>query len=239
MLMRIACAAAMIAVGPTASIILVNKASAEEIKVVGVYSAPVQQKWIATLHRALTAAQKDGQIRYSFAEGLSNPADYLRVMRQYVGGGADLVIGEGFANPREARELAKQNSKAAFLLGDALQPQAPNYSVLDSWNQEGCYLMGIIAGRMTKTNKIGMVGGYPIPDVNRTFNAFIAGAKSVNPNAQFRVSYTSSWYDPPKEKEFALAQIDAGVDAIFAERAGVVAAALEKSVCWHSASSTT
>lgn len=101
MLRRLAFAAAMIAVGSTASIILVSNASAEEIKVVGVYSAPVQQKWVATLHRVLTAAQRDRQISYSFAEGLANPADYLRVMRQYVGGGADLVIGEGFAIPRE------------------------------------------------------------------------------------------------------------------------------------------
>jgi basic membrane protein A and related proteins len=203
---------------------------AEEVKVVGVYSAPTQQKWIAVLHGVLARAQKDGEINYTFAEGLGNPADYLRVLRQSASGGADLIIGEGFAISREARELAKQNPKTAFLMGDALKPQSPNYSVFDSWNQEGCYLMGIIAGRMTKTNKIGMVGGYPIPDVNRTFNAFIAGAKSVNPNAQFRVSYTSSWYDPPKEKEFALAQIDAGVDAIFAERAGVVAAARERHV---------
>jgi len=91
-------------------------------------------------------------------------------------------------------------------------------------------LMGIIAGTMTKTNKIGMVGGYPIGEVNRLFHAFMDGARSVNPKVEFKVSFIGSWYDPPKAKEFAYAQVEAGVDVLYAERAGVVDAAREKGI---------
>ena len=64
---------------------------------------------------------------------------------------------------------------------------------------------------MTKSNKIGMVGGFPIGEVNRLFNAFMAGAKAVNPGVEFKVSFIGSWYDPPKAKEFAFAQVEAVV----------------------------
>jgi basic membrane lipoprotein Med (substrate-binding protein (PBP1-ABC) superfamily) len=90
--------------------------------------------------------------------------------------------------------------------------------------------MGIIAGGMTKTNKIGMVGGYPIGEVNRLFHAFMAGARSVNPDVEFKVSFLGSWYDPPKAKEAAFAQIEAGVDVLYAERAGVTDAARERNI---------
>src|SRR3546814_3543063 len=90
--------------------------------------------------------------------------------------------------------------------------------------------MGVLAGTMTKTGRIGMVGGHAIGEVNRLFHAFMAGARSVNPDVQFKVSFIGSWYDPPKAKEFALAQIESGVDVLYAERAGVVDAAREKGV---------
>ncbi len=90
--------------------------------------------------------------------------------------------------------------------------------------------MGMIAGKMTKTNKIGMAGGYPIGEVNRLFHAFMNGVRSVNPDVQFKVSFIGSWYDPPKAKEFAFAQVEAGVDILYAERAGVVDAAREKGI---------
>jgi len=75
-----------------------------------------------------------------------------------------------------------------------------------------------------------MVGGYPIGEVNRLFHAFMAGARSVNPDVEFKVSFLGSWYDPPKAKEAAFAQIEAGVDVLYAERAGVVDAARESNI---------
>src|SRR5512138_566530 len=198
----------------------------EKVKVAGVYTVPIQQKWVATLHRALTAAKERGEIEYSFSEKVSN-TDYVRVMREYAESGVDLMVGESFGVAREARKVADDYPEIAFLMGDSGAPHGSNFAVFDNWIHEPCYLMGIVAGSMTKTNRIGMVGGYPIGEVNRLFHAFMEGARSVNPDIQFKVAFIESWYDPPKAKEFAFAQIEAGVDVIYAERAGVVDAARE------------
>jgi basic membrane lipoprotein Med (substrate-binding protein (PBP1-ABC) superfamily) len=81
---------------------------------------------------------------------------------------------------------------------------------------------------MSKSNKIGMVGGYPIPEVNRLMNAFMAGARDTNPKVEFMVSFINSWFDPPKAKEAAFAMIDKGADVMYAERFGVSDAAKER-----------
>ncbi len=88
--------------------------------------------------------------------------------------------------------------------------------------------MGMLAGGLTKTNKIGVVGAMPIPEVNRLINAFTAGAKAQNPNAVVLVSFINGFFDPAATKEAALAQIDNGADILYAERFGVIEAAAEK-----------
>jgi len=209
--------------------IMAVTAQAEKIKVAGIYTVPVQQKWAGTLHRALVEAEKAGQIDYVFSEKTAN-TDYVRVMREYAEGGAQLIVGEAFGISREARKVADDYPQIAFLMGDPGEEHGDNFSVFDNYIHEPCYLMGVLAGSMTKTNKIGMIGGYPIGEVNRLFNAFMAGARSVNPDVEFKVSFIGSWYDPPKAKEFAFAQMESGVDVLYAERAGVVDAAREKGI---------
>jgi basic membrane protein A len=129
-----------------------------------------------------------------------------------------------------ARKVAKDFPKVSFLMGSSGKPQAPNFSVFDNYIQEPAYLSGMIAGGMTKSNKIGMVGGFPIPEVNRLMNAFMAGAKETNPKVEFTVSFINSWFDPPKAKEAAFAMIDKGADVMYAERFGVSDAAKERKV---------
>jgi basic membrane lipoprotein Med (substrate-binding protein (PBP1-ABC) superfamily) len=211
------------------ALVCASPALAEKIKVAGIYTQPIQQKWDAVLHKALVKAQQAGEIEYVYSEKVAN-TDYIRVLREYAESGVKLVVGEAFGISREARKVAKDYPEVAFLMGDTFGPEANNFAVFDNYIHEPCYLMGIIAGSMTKTNKIGMVGGYPIGEVNRLFNAFMAGAKSINPAVEFKVSFIGSWYDPPKAKEFAFAQIEAGVDVLYAERAGVVDAARQKGI---------
>jgi basic membrane lipoprotein Med (substrate-binding protein (PBP1-ABC) superfamily) len=201
----------------------------DKIKVAGIYTVPIQQKWVGTLHRALTAAKERGEIEYSFSEKVPN-TDYVRVMREYAEGGVNLVVGEAFGISREARKVADDYPAVGFLMGDPGGPHGSNFSVFDNWIHEPCYLMGVVAGTLTQTNKIGLVGGHAIGEVNRLFHAFMAGARSVNPDVQFKVSFIGSWYDPPKAKEFAFAQVESGVDVLYAERAGVVDAAREKGI---------
>jgi basic membrane protein A len=203
--------------------------AAEKLKVAGIYTQPIQQKWDARLHLALDNAEKQGQIDYVFSEKVSN-TDYVRVLREYAESGVQLIVGEAFGISKEARQVADDYPEISFLMGDPFDPHGSNFAVFDNYIHEPCYLMGILAGTMTESNKIGMVGGYPIGEVNRLFHAFMNGARSVNPDVEFKVTFIGSWYDPPKAKEAAFAQVETGVDVLFAERAGVVDAAREQGI---------
>jgi len=198
-----------------------------KLKVAAVYTVPFEQQWVGRIHKALKAAEARGEIEYKATENVAN-ADYERVMREYATAGNQLIFGEAFAVEAAARKVAKDFPKVNFVLGSSGKPQAPNFSVFDNYIQEPAYLSGMVAGGMTKSNKIGMVGGFPIPEVNRLMNAFMAGAKETNPKVEFSVSFINSWFDPPKAKEAAFAMIDKGADVLYAERFGVSDAAKEK-----------
>jgi basic membrane lipoprotein Med (substrate-binding protein (PBP1-ABC) superfamily) len=200
-----------------------------KMKVAAIYTVPVEQQWVSRIDKALKAAVARGEIEYVFSEKVAN-ADYERVMREYAEKGNTLIVGESFAVEAAARKVAKDYPKVSFLMGSSGKPQAPNFSVFDNYIQEPAYLTGLIAGGMSKTNKIGLVGGYPIPEVNRLMNAFMAGAKETNPKAEFMVTFINSWFDPPKAKEAAFAMIDKGADVMYAERFGVSDAAKERKV---------
>ena len=204
-------------------------AFAGKIRVAGIYTQPIQQKWDARLHQSLDKAAKSGEIDYVFSEKVAN-TDYVRVLREYAESGVNLIVGEAFGISREARKVADDYPNVAFLMGDPFKEHGSNFSVFDNYIHEPCYLMGLIAGAMTKTNKIGMVGGFPIGEVNRLFHAFMAGAKASNDKVEFKVTFIGSWFDPPKAKEAAFAQIESGVDVLYAERAGVVEAARQKKI---------
>jgi basic membrane protein A and related proteins len=198
-----------------------------KMKVAAIYTVPFEQQWVSRIHKALKAADGRGEIEYKATENVTN-ADYERVMREYAQGGNILIVGEAFAVEAAARKVAKDFPKVSFLMGSSGKPQAPNFSVFDNYIQEPAYLSGMVAGGMTKSNKIGMVGGFPIPEVNRLMHAFMAGAKETNPKVEFSVSFINSWFDPPKAKEAAFAMIDKGADVMYAERFGVSDAAKEK-----------
>ena len=198
-----------------------------KIKVAAVYTVPIEQQWVSRIHKALNAAKDRGEIEYVFSEKVAN-ADYERVMREYAEKGNTFIVGESFAVEPAARKVAKDYPKVSFLMGSSGKPQEPNFAVFDNYIQEPAYLTGMIAGGMTKTNKIGMVGGYPIPEVNRLMHAFMAGAKETNPKVEFMVTFIGSWFDPPKAKEAAFAMIEKGADVMYAERFGVSDAAKER-----------
>lgn len=200
-----------------------------KLKVAAIYTVPFEQQWVSRIHQALKAAEARGEIDYKATENVAN-ADYERVMREYANGGNQLIFGEIFGVEAAARKVAKDFPKTAFVMGSSGKPQAPNLSVFDNYIQEPSYLTGMIAGGMTRTGKIGMVGGFPIPEVNRLMHAFMAGAKEVNPKVEFTVSFINSWFDPPKAKEAAFAMVDKGADVLYAERFGVSDAAKERKV---------
>lgn len=204
-------------------------AAAEKIKVAAIYTLPVEQQWISRIHQALNAANARGEIEYTFSENVAN-TDYERVMREYAEGGQQLIVGEVFGLERAARKVAADYGDTAFLMGSSFGPSGDNFSVFDNWIHEPSYLSGMVAGSATKSNVIGMVGGFAIPEVNRLMNAFMDGARATNSDVKFLVNFIDSWYDPPKAKESAFAMMDAGADIMYAERFGVSDAAVERGV---------
>jgi basic membrane lipoprotein Med (substrate-binding protein (PBP1-ABC) superfamily) len=204
--------------------------AADPIKVAAIYTVPIEQQWVSRIHLAANTAKDRGDIEYVFSESVAN-TDYERVMREYAEAGHRLIVGEAFAVEDAARAVAKDYPDTAFLIGSSFKPDPAiaNFSVFDNYIQDASYLTGMIAGAMTK-GSIGMVGGYPIPEVNRLMNAFMAGVAETNGSVTFQVAFIGSWFDPPKAKETALAQIDAGADVMYAERFGVSDAAKERGI---------
>lgn len=203
----------------------------DPIRMAGIYTVPVEQQWVSRIHIAAEAQKAAGAVDYTYTENVSN-TDYPRVMREYCEAGVKLIVGEIFGAEAEAREVCAEYPDVAFLLGSSFKPDPaanPNLSVFDNYIQDAAYLSGIVAGGMTAGN-IGMVGGFPIPEVNRLMHAFMAGVREVKPDARFQVSFIGSWFDPPKAKETAFAMIDGGADLLYAERFGVSDAAKERGV---------
>ena len=203
----------------------------EKLKVAAIYTVPFEQQWVSRIHKAANAARDRGDIEYVATENVSN-TDYERVMREYAEAGNKLIVGEVFGVEDAARSVAADYPDTAFLMGSSFLPKddSPNFAVFDNYIQDASYLTGIIAGAMTASKKIGMVGGFPIPEVNRLMHAFMAGVKESAPDATFQVAFIGSWFDPPKAKETAFAMIDGGADLMYAERFGVSDAAKERGV---------
>jgi basic membrane protein A len=208
-----------------------NHAAADSptLKVAAVFETPIEEPWVNQIHVALLQAKKELDIEYTWAESVKS-ADFARVMREYAESGHGLIMGDAFGAERIARRVAKDYPNVAFTFGSGIGPAEPNFAVFDNWIHEPAYLAGMIAGQLTKTNKVGAVAAMTIPEVNRLCNAFCAGAKEVNKKVACKFSFIGSFFDPPKAKEAALAQIEQGVDVIYAERFGVIEAAKEKNI---------
>jgi basic membrane lipoprotein Med (substrate-binding protein (PBP1-ABC) superfamily) len=201
---------------------------ARALSVFGAYATAIEEPWDGVIHSALQKAQADGRISYEFTDDIGYAGDMERVLREVAEQKQpDIIFGDAFGNEEAVRRVAKDYPEIAFVFGSGGGPAEPNFSVFDNWIHEPAYLSGMLAGGLTKTNVIGVVGGYPVPEVNRIVNAFIAGATLVNPDVDVKTTFISSWFDPAAAKEAALAQIDAGADVLFAERFGVIEAAAE------------
>lgn len=195
----------------------------------GAYATPIEEPWDGVIHAALQKAASEGKIKYEYTDDIGYSGDMERVLREIADKQKpNAILGDAFGNEEAVRRVAAEYKDIAFVFGSGLGPVDPNMSVFDNWIQEPAYLCGMIAGGMSKSGKIGVVGGYPVPEVNRIVNSFIDGAKSVNPDAKVIVTFINSWFDPASAKEAALAQVDAGADILFAERFGVIDAAVEK-----------
>ena len=208
-----------------------QEASAPRVPVVfAAYATPLEEPWNMVIHDALQSAVRGGRIRYTWQADLGTPAKIAETIRAALPGRPDIVVVDGEGGDREIREIAAANPAIVFLVGAASGPVPPNLSVFDNDLSEPAYLCGLVAGKLTKSNLVGVVCGKPEPHANRTINAYIAGAREANPAVKVKVEFIGSWFDPPKAREATLRQIAAGVDVVFAEREGAIAAAREKGI---------
>lgn len=198
------------------------------VKVFGAYATQIEEPWDGVIHAALTAEMEAGRIDYSFTDDIGYSGDMERVLRETAEQDSpDIIFGDAFGNEEAVRAVAADFPDIAFVFGSGGGPAEPNFSVFDNWIHEPAYLAGMLAGGVTQSNVLGVVGGYPVPEVNRIVNAFIAGAQETNPDVDVKVTFLNSWFDPGAAKEAALAQVGAGADVLFAERFGVIEAADE------------
>jgi basic membrane lipoprotein Med (substrate-binding protein (PBP1-ABC) superfamily) len=224
---RPALAAAVLLVMTTAASSAVTAQDAP-LKVFGAYATQIEEPWDGVIHRALQAEADAGRIEYTFADDLGYSGDMELTLRDTAElEQPDIIFGDAFGNEEAVRAVAADYPDIAFVFGSGGGPAGENLSVFDNWIHEPAYLAGMLAGGLTQTGTIGVVGGVPVPEVNRIANAFIAGAQAVNPEVVTKVSFINEWFNLATAKEAALAQIDAGADVLYAERAGVIPAAAE------------
>jgi simple sugar transport system substrate-binding protein len=188
----------------------------DPMKVGFVYVGPVgDYGWSYEHDRGRMEAQKffGDKIETTFVEKVPEGADAERVIRQMAQSGHDLIFTTsfGFMNPTE--KVAKRFPKVFFEHATGYK-RAKNLSTYVLRTYEGRYVSGIAAGMMTKTNTIGYIASFPIPEVIRDINSVYMAAKSVNPDVKIKIMWVSTWYDPVKESEAANALIDQGVDVL-------------------------
>jgi len=201
----------------------------DPLRVFGAYATQIEEPWDGVIHTALNVEAEAGRIDYTFVDDIGYSGDMELVLTEVAELEAPAIIfGDAFGNEEAVRRVAADYPDIAFVFGSGGGPADPNFSVFDNWIHEPAYLAGMLAGGLTETDIIGVVGGIPVPEVNRISNAFIQGAQSVNPEVEAKVSFINSWFDPASAKEAALAQIDAGADVLYAERAGVIEAAVQE-----------
>lgn len=204
------------------------------MKTASIFETSVEQPWHTALLQAVdrVAAGKPHGLDMSLDSTESvAPPDAERVLRQYADSGEYQIIWAHSAYSDAIRNLRDEYPDIAWVFaGSGNEGLGDNAYWVDVFIHEPAYLAGIVAGMMTESNVIGAVASFPFPNVNAPLNAYIEGARSVNPDVDVKVTYIESWFDPPKAKESALAQIAAGSDFVYAERFGPFEACKEKGV---------
>ena len=165
----------------------------------------------------------------SYVESVPEGADAERVLRDMAANGNKLVFGTTFGYMEPIQKIAPDFPDVKFEHATGYKTAA-NVSTYDSRTYEGAYLAGIIAGSMTKSNVLGVVGSVPIPEVLRNINSFTLGAQSMNPKIKTKVVWVNEWFAPPKETEAATSLINGGADILFqnTDSAAVLKTAEEK-----------
>ncbi len=192
-------------------------AKSEPLQIAFAYVGPVGDAgWTYAHNEGRLAVEKEfgDKVKTSIVEKVPEGPEAERVIRDLVGQGAKLVFGTTFGYMEPMLKVAADHPDVKFEHATGYKT-AVNLRTYDARTYEGAYMAGVIAGSMTKTNTLGVVGSIPIPEVIRNINSFTLGAQSVNPKIKTKVVWVNAWFDPPKETEGAQSLLNQGADVLF------------------------
>ena len=188
-----------------------------KVKIAMIVESTVDDKgWCQSMHDAIMAVQKkygSALVEYSYSEKMK-PVDAGSAARQYVAKGYDIIIGHGAQYKNVMLEMAEEFPKTTFAFGTSGEIGPKNVFTYMPESEDTGYINGIIAGLVTKTNIVGIVGPVDGGDAARYNRGFVLGVKASNPKAQVQIAYTGSFGDFVKAAELAQTQIKAGADVL-------------------------
>ena len=202
------------------ALILVGTSNAQitldgDPKVAFIYFSPKNDGgWTEAHERGRAKAAAELGMDIAYVENVEETTEAVRqVVDLYTGRGYNTIVGTSYGFGAGLKEAAEANPDLAFVnvAGDT---EAPNLETFYARTYEPWYLAGMAAGSVTKSNKIGIVAGFPVSIVNWDINAFARGARSINPDVEVIATFANTWYDPVKEKQTAEAMIEQGADVV-------------------------
>lgn len=190
-----------------------------EVKIGVVLAGTLEEPWYSTSLDSLEKLKESNDygvdVQIDYTENIWGE-DVVRVMSEYADAGYDIVWTCTGSDSEYIMQIQDQYPDVLFAhSGGGGTPLGKNSVHVWGLVHESTYLMGMIAGMMTESNVIGMVGSFPSEDVNSEVNTYIQGAKDMNPDVQVKITFINSWWDPDKAKESAVAQMAAGADFIY------------------------
>ncbi|MGO7357524.1 BMP family protein [Rhizobium ruizarguesonis] len=222
-------AAALVTIVLSLVAVAMPAAAQQPLKIAMILPGPISDNdWNAGGYHGLQAAGKTLGVEVAYSENVAD-ADAERVMRDYASRGYGLIFAHSFSYGDAVLNVAGDFPDTMFMAGTA-QSLAPNVGTYDNPDYQGAYLSGMLSAGASKSGVIGWVGGNPAPNMLANFHAWKLGAEEVNPKVKVLITFIGSWFDPPKAKEAAIAQVEQGADVLSAQAVGVIDGATDKKV---------
>lgn len=206
-----------IAVAATGILLALPAVAQDKLKIGFVYPSPIADVgWSAELNAGRQAIEDHfgDQVETIFVENVPEGPDAGRIINQMAAQGAGMIMLGSFGYMNDGIKLAEQRPDITFIHASGYK-LAPNFSNFQSRNYESSYLVGMAAADVTKTNTVGIVAAYAIPEVVGMINGFTLGVQAVNPDVTVKVVWLNSWFDPPKAQESARALMAQQSDVIY------------------------
>lgn len=211
-------------------LISVSSVFAEDLKVAMILSGPINDEDFNSVgYNGLKKACEELGVEYAYIESVPD-SDAERIIRDYVAQGYGLIFAHSFSFGEAASKVAADFPEVIFMNMGTPPVENPNLGTYDNPDYQGAYLAGMLAAGISKTGTIGWVDGIASPNMVANFQSYRDGAEEMNPEIKVLNTFIGSWFDPPKAKEAAIAQIELGADVLSSQGVGVIDAAIEKKV---------